>query len=172
MNSHTSIIKVAMVWLLAVGWSIWGMSTVVAQTESKIVALSVGEARVVPVSFPVKGFRVVKQEVVRVSLASEQKLSVEGLTEGNTDLQVTGEGGMTEMFRVTVTSPLEALRKEIQKDLDDIPGIEAEIGLGKVVLRGTITKPDQWQHLKRCSCRVTGTGWSARSSFGSKTNHS
>ena len=71
------------------------------------------------------------------------------LKEGHTDLKVTGDGEETVTFKITVGSSLDAVMNELRKDLENIPGVEAEVGLGKVVLRGIITKPQDWSYLKK-----------------------
>ena len=38
---------------------------------------------------------------------------------------------------------------EVRKDLENVPGVEADVSLGKVVLRGTVSKPQQWRYLKK-----------------------
>ena len=68
---------------------------------------------------------------------------------GETDLKVTGDGGQTATFKITVGSSLGAVLKAVQKDCENIPGVEAEVSLGKVVLRGIITKPQDWSYLKK-----------------------
>jgi len=127
----------------------WGAQTLWAQGERKNVALSVNDIREVPVAFVIKTFRVGDPGVARVEQMGDRKLRVVGIKEGNTDLQVTGDGDVTEIFRVSIGSTLDALLVEVRKDIDEIAGVEAETGLGKVVLRGTLTKPDQWRRLKR-----------------------
>jgi len=149
MSLDKSMAKLAVLGFLVVGWCGWDAKTALAQAESKTIALSVGEIQEVSVPFPVKGYRVVKPEVARAELMSEQKLRVVGLTEGTTDLQVTSEGGLAELFRISVVSSLDELLREIQRDIDDVPGVEAEKRGGKIILRGTVTKPDQWRRLKR-----------------------
>jgi hypothetical protein len=37
----------------------------------------------------------------------------------------------------------------VRKDLDNVPEVEAEVSLGKVVLRGKITKPARWKYLQK-----------------------
>ena len=82
----------------------WGIRTSWAQAESKSVALSVGEIRDLTVSFPIKnyekGYDARSREIVRVQQAGPQKLSVTGLAEGTTDLKVTGDGDLSETFKV------------------------------------------------------------------------
>ena len=146
MNLKKLAITTTLVCLFSAGL---GIQTIWAQGEHKTVTLSVNDIREVQVAFVIKAYRVGDPGVARVEQMSDRKLRVVGVKEGNTDLQVTGDGELTEMFKIAVGSSLDALLVQVRKDIDDIPGVEAETGLGKVVLRGTVTKPENWRQLKK-----------------------
>lgn len=120
-----------------------------AQTESRTLIISVGEIRDVSVAFAIKGFEPGNRDIVRASSDGGQKLSVTALREGHTDLKVIGDGDQVVTFKITVGSSLDAVMSELRKDLENVPGVEAEVGLGKVVLRGIITRPKDWSYLKK-----------------------
>lgn len=122
---------------------------VLAQSENKNVIISVGDIRDLTVPFTVKAFEPGNRDIIRAVSDGAQKLTVTALKEGNTDLKVIGTGDETATFKITIGSSLEAVLAELRKDLDNIPGVEAEVGLGKVVLRGIITKPRDWSYLKK-----------------------
>lgn len=126
-----------------------GTMTCLGQSESKNITLSVGEIRDLTVPFDIKNFEPGNRDIVRGQIAGSQKVSVTALKEGHTDLKVTGDGDQTQTFKITVGSSLDAVMTELRKDLDNVPGVEAEVGLGKVVLRGIITKPQDWSYLKK-----------------------
>jgi hypothetical protein len=128
-----------------------GTMTSFGQLESKNIALSVGDIRDLKVPFDIKNFEPGNRDVVQAQTSSSQTLTVTGLREGRTDLKVTGDGDQTLIFKITVGSSLDAVIKQVRKDLDaaNILGVEAEGGLGKVVLRGLITKPEDWSYLKK-----------------------
>jgi hypothetical protein len=139
-------IRVVLAGLMVLGT---GVISSPGQTESKNVTLSVGEIRDLSVSFNIKNFEPGNRDIVRAQTAGDQKLTVTALKEGHTDLKVTGDGEETVTFKIVVGSSLDAVMTELRKDLENIPGVEAEVGLGKVVLRGSITKPQDWSYLKK-----------------------
>ena len=128
-----------------------GVERAPGQSDNRRVTLTVGEIHELTVSFPIRTAEPGKADLVQVQQAGAQKLSVTGLKEGQTDLKVTGDGETTEIFKITVVSSLDAVLRAVRKDLDsaNILGLEAETSLGKVLLRGTITKPQDWVYLKK-----------------------
>lgn len=128
-----------------------GAMTSFGQGDSKSITVSVGDIHDVTVSFDIKSFEPGNREIVRAETSGPQKLTVTALREGRTDLKVIGDGDQTAIFKITVGSSLDAIIKEVRKDLDaaNILGVEAEVGLGKVVLRGVVTKPEDWTYLKK-----------------------
>ena len=122
------------------------------QSEARNIRLSVGEIRDLSVAFDIKGFVPGNRDIVQAQVVGAQKLSVTAMKVGSTDIKITGDGEQTETFKITVGSTIvdiyEILR-EIRKDLDNynILGVEGEVGLGKVVLRGIITNPMDWKNL-------------------------
>ncbi|MEI8039863.1 MAG: pilus assembly protein N-terminal domain-containing protein [Verrucomicrobiota bacterium] len=126
-----------------------GFGAPAAKAETHPVAISLGEIRDLSVPFPIKSYEPGNRDLVRVQTSGPQKVTVTGIKEGNTDLKVVGDGDQVEIFRIAVQSSADAVLKEVRKDLENIPGIEAELSLGKVVLRGVVTKPQDWGFLKR-----------------------
>ena len=120
-----------------------------AQTENRNIIISVGEIRDLNVPFTIKAFEPGNRDIIRAQSDGAQKVTVTALKEGNTDLKVIGTGDETATFKITIGSSLDAVRAELSKDLENIPGVEVDVGLGKVVLRGTITKPKDWSYLKK-----------------------
>ena len=120
-----------------------------AQTDNRNIIISVGEIRDLNVPFTIKSFEPGNRDIIRGQSDGVQKVTVTALKEGNTDLKVIGTGDETATFKITIGSSLDAVRAELSKDLENIPGVEVDVGLGKVVLRGTITKPKDWSYLKK-----------------------
>ena len=122
---------------------------VLAQTDNRNIIISVGEIRDLNVPFTIKSFEPGNRDIIRGQSDGAQKVTVTAIKEGNTDLKVIGTGDETATFKITIGSSLDAVRAELSKDLENIPGVEVDVGLGKVVLRGIITKPKDWSYLKK-----------------------
>jgi hypothetical protein len=144
-SANKLFLGMALTWLLAVLLA----APAFAQSEGKTVILSIGEIRDLAAPFTIKSFVPGNRDLVRVQSDGAEKLTVTALKEGNTDIKVTGVNDETLIYKVTIGSSLEAVMSELRKDLENIPGVEAEVGLGKVVLRGVITRPKDWSYLKK-----------------------
>ncbi len=126
-----------------------GIPSLVKGQESTQLAISVGGIADISVEFTIQNYEPGNREVIRVQKVSDTELTVTGVKEGRSDLRILGRGGASETYTVTVTSPMEAILAEIETDLEHIPEVRADIsvGIGKVVLRGEVRKPRDWNYI-------------------------
>ncbi len=121
----------------------------VALADATAVSVTVGKMEIVDTPFAVEGFRVANPDVAKVEAQGERRLRVMGVRAGATDLQVTGRGGATAMFAITVLEDVQAVFGALLRDLDTVPEVELSINLGRVAIRGEVTNIRHWQHLQR-----------------------
>ena len=119
------------------------------QKEARTVLLSVNEIKEETVPFAVKSYRAADPNIAKVEMLGDQKLRISGGKIGSTDLQVVGDGDATVLIKVVVRPDIQAVLDAVRKDLDNLPEVEADVSLGKVVLRGKITKPAHWKYLQK-----------------------
>ncbi len=113
------------------------------------VSVTVGKMEQVTVAFPIQGFRVADQTVIKVEQQGPQQLRVLGLKAGSTDLQVTGDGSVSALYTVTVVDNVNALLTAVKRDLDSIPEVDVSINLGRVSIKGEINSIDHWKYLQK-----------------------
>lgn len=115
--------------------------------DAQPVAVSVGKMELINLPFPIQGFRVADQAVVKVETLGPQQLRVMGLRAGTTDLQVTGEGSVSALFSVTVQENINAVLSAVKRDLDSVPEVDVTINLGRIVLKGEVSSIEHWKYL-------------------------
>lgn len=135
--------------LLAVALvSALGLSQVRAADATPI-TVSVGKMELINVPFPIQGFRMADQSLVKVETLGPQQLRVMGLKAGTTDLQVTGDGSVSALFAVSVVENINAVLVAVKRDLDTIPEVDVTINLGRVMLKGEVSNIDHWKYLQK-----------------------
>jgi len=117
--------------------------------DAEILTVSVGKMELLSVPFPVQGFRIADQAVAKVETQGPQQLRVMGLKAGSTDVQVTGEGGLSSLFTVNVVENINAVLVAVKRDLDALPEVDVAINLGRVILKGEVSNIDHWTHLQK-----------------------
>ena len=115
--------------------------------DAQPVSVSVGKMELINLPFPIQGFRVADQAVVKVETLGPQQLRVMGLRAGSTDLQVTGEGSVSALFTVTVQENINAVLAAVKRDLDAVPEVDVTINLGRIVLKGEVSSIEHWKYL-------------------------
>jgi len=113
------------------------------------VTVTEGSMQIIEIPFAIKGFRVADTAAVKAETLGDRKLRVLGLKAGTTDLQVTGEGGVAEMFTITVIENIKAVLGAMIRDLDTVPEVELTVNLGRVVIKGEVSSIDNWNLLQK-----------------------
>ncbi len=120
----------------------------VRAADAAPLTVDVGKMELINLAFPVQGFRIADQNVIKVETLGPQQLRVMGLKAGTTDLQVTGAGGVSALYTVTVVENINAILAAVKRDLDSLPEVDVTINLGRVVIRGEISSIEHWKYLQ------------------------
>jgi hypothetical protein len=118
-----------------------------AAADAQPVMVNVGKMELVNIPFPIQGYRVADPAMAKVETLGPQQLRVMGLKAGTTDLQVTGEGGVSVLFNLTVLENVNAVLAAVKRDLDSVPEVDVAINLGRVVLKGEVSSIEHWKYL-------------------------
>lgn len=110
-------------------------------------SVATGEVRRIEMPFPVTQYKS-STENVRIANASGRSFDMEGVTAGNAVVTVSMPG-MNKEFRVTVSSSVMPLYRELCRELSDLPEIGVELSDNVLALRGEITKPGHWEYFRR-----------------------
>jgi Flp pilus assembly secretin CpaC len=138
-----------MVLMLAAGAVLVLAAATATAQESEPVSVTVGAMTVVETPFPVEGYRVADPSIVKAEKLDTRKLRVLGLKAGDTDLQVTGAGGVATLYSVTVIENIKAVLAAMIRDLDTVPEVDLSINLGRVVIKGEVSSIANWQLLQK-----------------------
>jgi Flp pilus assembly secretin CpaC len=121
----------------------------VRAADAQPVSVSVGKMELINLPFPIQGFRVADQTVVKVETLGPQQLRVMGLRAGTTDLQVTGDGSVSALFAISVQENINAVLSAVKRDLDNVPEVDVTINLGRIILKGEVSSIEHWKYLQK-----------------------
>jgi len=147
MKTMKRMAKVFAAALAAVVVSVGGETARAADAQP--VTVSVGKMELINLPFPVQGFRMADQTLVKVETLGPQQLRLMGLKAGTTDLQVTGEGSVSALYTVTVLENINAVLSAVKRDLDTVPEVDVSINLNRVVLKGEVSNIEHWKYLQK-----------------------
>ena len=117
--------------------------------EEKTISLTEGEMHVVAVPFAIASYRLADDKIAKVELFDNQNLRVIGTAAGSTDLQVKGSGNQFATFTVTVVENVKAILDAMRRDLDEVPEVDLNVSLGRIVIRGEVNNVGHWDLLQK-----------------------
>ncbi|MFA4943441.1 MAG: pilus assembly protein N-terminal domain-containing protein [Lentisphaeria bacterium] len=118
--------------------------------EAERVALTVGAIKVLDLPFDVSGFRASNPEVVKAeATGNPRQVRVVAVKLGSSDVQVTGEGGQSALFSVSVIENIREVLAAMKRDLDALPELELGISRDRVVIKGEVSSVDHWETLMK-----------------------
>lgn len=114
------------------------------------IQISQGETKTLELPFVLKSYRVLpaNTKVVRVEEMDSHLRIIAGSI-GQATLIVNGITGEQSSYTIEVRSNLTRLQIQLQNDLDGLNELDYSINEDRIVIRGTVTKPDHWAHLQR-----------------------
>ena len=108
--------------------------------EAKNLRIPVGSLVVEEVPFKIENVSVSSPGLVRVEIISDngRQFRISGLKTGITDVQLLG-GGMSQVYKVTVSDDLREMLNSLKRDLDAVPEVDISMNNGKLVLKGELS---------------------------------
>ncbi len=151
MNTRTSRGWMVAGWLCVVVLMLANSVATWAAEEAQSCSIPKGGMTTIEMPFAVKGLSIADKSVIKIETDSPQRLRVIGLKEGSTGFQVTGDGGASAQYNVSVIPDIAAVLGSVRKLLEEVPGVEARIdsASGKVMVSGDVVSLDQWNHLEK-----------------------
>ena len=123
----------------------WNGTNVTLPPES--VTLSTGETRKFEVPFQIEHCKSSTANA-KVSLIDGRSFELEGVSVGNAVVTASANG-MKKEFRVTVSSSVMQIYRELSRELGDLPEVGVELSDNVLTLRGEITKLGHWEYFRR-----------------------
>ena len=105
-------------------------------------------SRALDPGFHVEQFQVMGQKDIVSIDVSGGMARVTGMKEGSCSVQVTGGGGMSEVYEIVVGDDLMQIQRNLQKELEDVSGVEINKVGSALIVKGEVNDPDAWRLLK------------------------
>jgi len=124
--------------------------TVFVVRGDETIQIPQGETRSLELPFVLKSYRVLpaNTKVFRVEEMDSQLRIIAGSI-GQATLIVNGITGEQYTYAIEVRSNLARLLIQLQNDLEGLNELDYSINEDRIVIRGTVTRPDHWAHLQR-----------------------
>ncbi len=117
--------------------------------DSEKVILSVGSFSSVDLPFEMRTMKVADPKIVKAEVSNKKQLRLTGLQVGSTDVQVMGESGISRIYNVVVTDNIREELNALRRDLDAVPEVDVSVNQDRIVLKGEISKPGNWDLFQR-----------------------
>ncbi len=111
------------------------------------VSIAIGEPRRFEVPFVIERYRSSTPNA-RISRVDGRTLEVEGVSAGSAVVTVWAQG-ISKEFRITVSSSLMPIYRELSRELGDLPEVTVELSDDVLTLRGEITRTSRWDYFRR-----------------------
>lgn len=113
------------------------------------VSMVVGSTKTIRTPFVIESYRLIpaKTDIVKID-ASESTLRITANKTGEVSLSLSG-GGIVKDYTVSVKSNLAKTLKKLRADLDQLTELEVSVNEDQIIVRGTVSDPDNWTHLMK-----------------------
>lgn len=103
----------------------------------------------ITIPFGIRSYTPSNKDVVRIEKVSDTTLRVTALKSGRCDIEVRGDMEMSEKYHITVGGPLPQLLGWLQRDLEKVPEVSADINGSVIKVTGTIKSIKKWNYLAK-----------------------
>ncbi len=123
-----------------------GMIAGLIGAEAKMLRVPVGSLAVEEVPFKIENVSISNPGLVKIEIIAEngRQFRISGLKTGITDVQLLG-GGMSQVYKVTVSDDLRETMNSLKRDLDSVPELDISMNNGKLVLKGELSSIANWE---------------------------
>lgn len=117
--------------------------------DAEKINMIVGSTKVVQAPFVIDSYKLLpsKTNIVRIDVTDAQIRLMAGAI-GEVNLMVSG-GGMQQAYVVTVRSNLAKILKQLRSDLEMLTELDIASNDDQIVIKGTVTNPEHWNHLMK-----------------------
>lgn len=125
------------------------MLSAVAFSEGQKLVVSQNGSKSLEPGFQVEKFQVIgPRDLVSVDVDGGIA-RVTGLKAGKCSVKVSGGGNMEEVYEIEVGDDIAQIQRNLQAELDEVPGVEITKVGSSLLVRGEINDPDGWRLLKK-----------------------
>lgn len=131
----------------AVPASLPGIQGALISLPPESVSVSTGESRKFEVPFLVEQCKS-SAACAKITRQEGRSFEIEGVSAGTAVVTVSGPG-ISKEFRVTVSSSIMPIYRELSRELGDLPEVGVELADNVLTLRGEITRTGHWEYFRR-----------------------
>ena len=115
--------------------------------ETERISVTVGSIKVVDAPFYIRRYAITPQktDVIKVD-ATDRTLRIIANKIGEAIVTIENEEGRKQDYAVSVKSNLGNELRKLRKDLEDVPELEVEADDDRIVVKGTVSNPNNWEH--------------------------
>ncbi|NLG15043.1 MAG: hypothetical protein GX561_12680 [Lentisphaerae bacterium] len=124
------------------------LSILCVAQDKETFSLTVGATMKLDLPFAVENYRISNKDRISVEEISKKQLNVTARALGECTLQVFG-AGVTKEYSITVKSNITNTLKRLRTDLDALPELDLSINQDYIVIKGTVTNPENWKTLQK-----------------------
>lgn len=136
-------------WLCAGLLACGGLLPAARAADAEKIVINVGAIKVVDVPFDITGYRATDQAVIKAEAVGGRQLRIMGVKTGASDIQVTGDGGMSALYSISVIENIKEVLAAMKRDLDAVPELDLTANRDLVVIKGEVSSVDHWELLKK-----------------------
>lgn len=107
------------------------------------------ELQTVTIPFGIRSYTPSNKDVIRIEKVSDTSLRITALKAGRCDIEVRGDMELTEKYHISVGGPLPQLLGWLQRDLEKVPEVSADINGNKIRISGTVKSIKKWNYLMK-----------------------
>ncbi len=116
--------------------------------EQERFSLTVGAVKVIDLPFALESYRLSSKGKVTVEEVNKQQLRVIGMAIGECNLTVSG-AGISVDYSISVKGNINNVLKSLRNDLENLPELDISVNQDYIVIKGTVSNPNNWNHLKK-----------------------
>ena len=116
--------------------------------EQEKFSLTVGAVKLIDLPFALESYRLSSKGKVTVEEVNKQQLRVIGVAIGECNLTVSGAGVSLD-YSITVKGNINNIMKRLRTDLENLPELDISVNQDYIVIKGTVSNPNSWVHLKK-----------------------
>ena len=116
--------------------------------EQEKFSLTVGAVKLIDLPFALESYRLSSKGKVTVEEISKQQLRVIGVSIGECNLTVSGAGVSVD-YSISVKGNINNIMRRLHTDLENMPELDISVNQDYIVIKGTVSNPNNWAHLRK-----------------------
>ena len=117
-------------------------------SEQERFSIPVGGMRLIDFPFSIENYRISSKGKISVEEVSPKQLRIIGQSIGECSLSISG-GNTERSYNISIVSNISSIMKRLRNDLESVPELDLSINGDYIVIRGTVSSPENWKTLQK-----------------------